>query len=48
MMIFLEIFIFKIYSSKSPFGGLMIKKLFFISTNGTIGLTNGMRTFFDY
>ena len=24
----------------------MIRKLFFISTNGTISLTNGMRTFF--
>ena len=37
---------FLIYNSKSPFGGLMIRKLFFISTNGTISLTNGIRTLF--
>jgi len=36
----------RIYNSKSPFGGLMIRKLFFMSTNGTISFTNGMRTFF--
>ena len=36
---------FLIYSSKSPFGGLIIK-LFSLSTNGTISLTNGMSTFF--
>ena len=41
-----EIFIFEIYSSNNPFGGLMIRKLFFVSTNGTISLTNGIRTFF--
>ena len=34
--VFLKTCNFKIYSSRSPFGGLMIKKLFFISTNGTI------------
>ena len=45
-MIFVQFLFF--YSSKSPFGGLMIRKLFFISTNGTISLTNGIRTFFDF
>ena len=35
-----------IHSSRSPFGGLMIRKLFFISTTGTISLTKGIRTFF--
>ena len=43
---FLTNFIFLIYSSKSPLGGLMITKLFFISINGTISLTKGIKTFF--
>ena len=46
MISFLQIFL--IYNSRSPFGGLIIKKFFSISTNGTISLTNGMRTSFDF
>jgi len=38
----------EIYSSKSPFGGLIIRKLFFISIIGTISFTNGTKTFFSF
>ena len=41
---FLLDFYFFIHNSKRPLGGLTIRNLFLISTNGTISLTNGINT----